>query len=78
MVHSEEMLDFLDELRAPGTFSPVFDFRKGLGTEITKDDGPIENTIHGPFRAGTSYIELVEENNDAIDYALNDINKSAN
>ena len=75
---SEEMLDFLDELRAPGTFAPVFDFRKGLGTEITKDNGPIENTIHGPFRAGTSYIELVEENNDAIDYALNDINKSAN
>ena len=76
---SDTLLDRLDTMKDPKTFSGVFDFKNGIGQDIsTKDnqDNPVEQLTKGPYMTGESYTSFRATYQGQIDARLAELNKT--
>ena len=76
---SDTLLDRLDTMKDPKTFTGVFDFKNGIGQDIaTKDnqDNPVEQLTKGPYMTGESYTSFRAQYQGQIDARLAELNKT--
>ena len=76
---SDMLLDRLEIVRDPETFTAVFDFKNGLGPDIadTTDGGSIvEQLTKEPLVNGVSYTQLRESNQGQITTRIDEMNAS--
>ncbi len=74
---TETLLDRLDHLRDPDTFTAVFDFKNGIGPDIadtTKGDCIVEQLTKEPLVNGVSYTSLRESNQGQINNRIDEMN----
>ena len=74
---TDMLLDRLDTLRDPETFTAVFDFKNGIGPDIadtTKGDCIVEQLTKEPLVNGTSYTQLRESNQGQITARIEEMN----
>ena len=76
---TDTLLDRLDTLKDPKTFTAVFDFKNGIGEDIasTSDqNNPVEQLTKGPYMSGESYTSFREQYQGQIDARLAELNKT--
>ena len=76
---TDTLLDRLDTLKDPKTFTAVFDFKNGIGEDIasTSDqNNPVEQLTKGPYMTGESYTSFREQYQGQIDARLAELNKT--
>lgn len=76
---TDTLLDRLDTMKDPTTFTGVFDFKNGIGSDIadtTNQDNPVEQLTKGPYMTGESYTSFREQYQGQIDARLAELNKT--
>ncbi|MBE6879908.1 MAG: extracellular solute-binding protein [Ruminococcaceae bacterium] len=76
---TEELLDRVDLVKDPGTFTPVFDFKNGLGPDIadgSSQDTIVEQLTKYPYMTGASYTQIRESNQGQINTRIEEMNAS--
>ena len=66
-------------MKNPATFTGVFDFKNGIGSDIadsTIQDNPVEQLTKGPYMTGESYTSFREQYQGQIDARLAELNKT--
>ena len=74
---TDMLLDRLDTVRDPETFTAVFDFKNGIGPDIadtTQGDCIVEQLTKHPLVNGTSYTQLRESNQGQITARIEEMN----
>ncbi len=76
---TETLLDRLDILKDPDTFTPVFDFKNGIGSDIastTTADNPVEMLTKYPYMNGETYVSIRESVQGQIETRIDEMNES--
>lgn len=76
---TDTLLDRLDTMKDPATFTGVFDFKNGIGSDIAdvgSQDNPVEQLTKGPYMTGESYTSFREQYQGQIDARLAELNKT--
>lgn len=76
---TDTLLDRLDTMKDPTTFTGVFDFKNGIGQDIAStdnQDNPVEQLTKGPYMTGESYTSFREQYQGQIDARLAELNKT--
>ena len=76
---SDTLLDRLDMMKDPKTFTAVFDFKNGIGQDIAStdsQDNPVEQLTKGPYMTGESYTSFRAKYQGQIDTRLAELNKT--
>ncbi len=76
---TETLLDRLDILKDPDTFTPVFDFKNGIGSDIASTnsaDNPVEMLTKYPYMNGETYVSIRESVQGQIETRIDEMNES--
>lgn len=76
---TDTLLDRLDTMKDPTAFTGVFDFKNGIGQDISSTDNqenPVEQLTKGPYMTGESYTSFREQYQGQIDARLAELNKT--
>ena len=74
---TETLLDRLEILRDPATFSPIFEMKNGIGTDIADTmtgENPVGHLTSDVVMGGESYVTVREANRGVIEARLEELN----
>ena len=74
---TETLLDRLDILKNPDTFTAVFDFKDGIGIDIadtSNGDMPVQQLTFYPYMNGETYTSIRAANQGQIENRLEELN----
>mgnify|MGYP006383643597 CR=1 FL=1 len=74
---TEELLDRLDVLKDPETFTAVFEFKNGIGPDIadtSTGENPVGHLTSDVIMGGGSFATVREENKGVIEARLKELN----
>ena len=76
---TDMLLDRIEMMNDPKTFTAVFDFKNGIGQDIAStesQDNPVEQLTKGPYMTGESYTSFRAKYQGQIDTRLAELNKT--
>lgn len=74
---NETLLDRLDKLKDPSTFTAVFEFKNGIGADIadsTNGENPVGHLTADVVMGGNSFASVREENRGPIEVRIKELN----
>lgn len=74
---TDTLLDRLDKLKNPETFSAVFEFKNGIGADIadsSTDENPVGHLTSDVVMGGSSFATVREENRGVIEARIKELN----
>lgn len=74
---TDTLLDRLDKLKNPETFSAVFEFKNGIGADIADSstgENPVGHLTSDVVMGGSSFATVREENRGVIEARIKELN----